>query len=258
MKQKLTACVVFIAAVLFTSVIAISFYTPTVPSVSTGGHALPDVNVPDNTVAPDDVNPSTSGGAVPAVDASRVISFNQFPDYPTGCESAALYILLRYYGVDVTMDDIVSALPKEPNPYIDGGVLYGGDPDRGFIGDPTDPFSYGVLNHPIAEAANKFLEGAEALVGLDAEDIESYCEGSAVIAWISMSPEIEPKITVWTDHKTGKDVTWVSGEHAVVVYASVDGGYMISDPRTGTKHFLSSEDFSIGFERYGGRIVYYP
>ena len=30
-----------------------------------------------------------------------VIEFCQYPDYPTGCESVSLYMLLNYYGVDV-------------------------------------------------------------------------------------------------------------------------------------------------------------
>ena len=36
-----------------------------------------------------------------------VMEYYQHPDYPTGCESVALYILLQYYGVDVTVDKII-------------------------------------------------------------------------------------------------------------------------------------------------------
>lgn len=38
---------------------------------------------------------------------------NQYPNYPTGCESVALTILLKYYGVSVTPDDVIEALQKE-------------------------------------------------------------------------------------------------------------------------------------------------
>ena len=31
---------------------------------------------------------------------------NQHPEYPTGCESIALYMLLQYYGTDVTKEEI--------------------------------------------------------------------------------------------------------------------------------------------------------
>ena len=45
-----------------------------------------------------------------------VSEYCQHPDYPTGCESAALYILLKYYNVNVTMEQIVNKLPKGPLP----------------------------------------------------------------------------------------------------------------------------------------------
>ena len=34
--------------------------------------------------------------------------YSQFPKYPTGCESVALYLLLKYNGVDVTVDGIIT------------------------------------------------------------------------------------------------------------------------------------------------------
>ena len=37
---------------------------------------------------------------------------NQYPNYPRGCETVALTILLNYYGIMVTPDDIISVLPK--------------------------------------------------------------------------------------------------------------------------------------------------
>ena len=46
-----------------------------------------------------------------------VKSICQFPSYPVGCELVTLYMLLKYYGVSVTIDDIVSKLKKGPKPY---------------------------------------------------------------------------------------------------------------------------------------------
>ena len=66
---------------------------------------------------------------------------NQHPDYPTGCESIALYMLLRYYGTEVTPAQIVEALPKGPVPYRKNGRDYGANPEREFVGNPRDPHS---------------------------------------------------------------------------------------------------------------------
>ena len=192
--------------------------------------------------------------------SEKIIAFNQNPGYPTGCESAALYILLHYYDVDVTMEQIVAALPKGPKPVeAEDGNRFGANPEREFVGDPTDWASYGVFNQPIAQTANRFLNGAIAADGLDSDGIEEILsEGIPLIVWISMTPEKEPKISNWYDYATGEVVTWLGGEHAVVFYGVADDGYKISDPRTGEKCILSFENFAIGLERYGGRAVYYP
>jgi len=58
-----------------------------------------------------------------------IAKINQYSQgYPTGCESAALTILLKYYGVNVSMSDVVNKLPKGKLPYYENGVKYGGNP----------------------------------------------------------------------------------------------------------------------------------
>ena len=60
-------------------------------------------------------------------------TFNQFPEYPTGCESVALYLLLNFYEVNVSVEDIVSNLKKGPLPYKNNGQVLGGNPEIEFI-----------------------------------------------------------------------------------------------------------------------------
>lgn len=153
-----------------------------------------------------------------------VIDYNQHPDYPTGCESASLYILLQYYGVDVTMEEIVEALPKGPTPYEVDGVLYGANPEREFVGDPRDLSSYGVFNEPIRETAEQFKSGAIAKSGATLEDIkEIIANGNPVEAWYTTN--IEGGIQYrreWIDYETGETVRWPAYEHAVVIYGFDD------------------------------------
>lgn len=42
----------------------------------------------------------------------NVPSINQYPNYPTGCESVALTILLRYYGINISPDNIIDNIKK--------------------------------------------------------------------------------------------------------------------------------------------------
>lgn len=77
-----------------------------------------------------------------------VIEFCQYPDYPTGCESVSLYMLLDYYGVDVTVDNIYDLLPMGTQPSDDEeGVRHGANPEREFVGDPRSDYSDHIRVH---------------------------------------------------------------------------------------------------------------
>lgn len=188
-----------------------------------------------------------------------VISFCQYPDYPTGCECVSLYILLNYFDVDADVDEIIDAVPKGPVPYGDGPVSYGANPEREFVGDPYSYKSYGVFEKPLAVAAESFKSGAVTMTGAGLEDVrEIIRSGSPVIAWCSIDEDKnDSAVTEWLDFETGETVSWLSGEHAVVIYGFSDEKLYISDPSTGTKREADAEKFMRGVEKYGGRILHY-
>jgi len=54
---------------------------------------------------------------------SNVKTINQYAiGYPTGCESVALTILLNYYGVDVSVKNVVDLLRKGDLPHSENGI----------------------------------------------------------------------------------------------------------------------------------------
>ena len=195
----------------------------------------------------------------PASVSLNVMKFSQYPDYPTGCESAALYILLKYYNTDVTMAQITEALPKGPVPYLYDGLYYGADPEREFVGEPTSAYSYGVFNDPVASTAEKFRKGVKTQDSVPLSDvIRLLDEGKPVIAWYTLHPDkpIEYKSS-WFDQKTGRLIVWPDGEHAVVVCGHDSENISFSDPETGTIKTVKQSDFQKYYDRLGGRIVYY-
>ncbi|MBR2284869.1 MAG: C39 family peptidase [Ruminococcus sp.] len=188
-----------------------------------------------------------------------VIEYDQHPDYPTGCESVALYMLLRYYGTSVTVEDIVEALPKGPLPYWSGGMMYGANPEREFVGDPRNDYSYGVFNKPLAQTAEKFRSGAITTTGASTDDIISLLDrGIPVLAWYTTKPDRGIQYLVsWSDYLTGETVNWPSGEHAIVVCGHDGTSLTYRDPNTGGSNTLTTAQFSITFDELGGRILYY-
>lgn len=189
-----------------------------------------------------------------------VMEYSQHPDYPTGCESAALYILLKYYNVNVTMEEIVNALPKGPTPYYSSdGKLYGANPETEFVGNPRSSYSYGVFNVPIANTAEKFKKGVSTKKGASLSEVTSLLDWHIpVIVWYSTKPYDGIYYSdSWYDYRTGELVRWPAGEHAVVVCGYSDSGITYSDPNTGSTRTIPRATFEKVFNQLGGRIVYY-
>ena len=188
-----------------------------------------------------------------------VIEFCQYPDYPTGCESVSLYMLLNYYGMDVTVDQIYDLLPMGDQPYDDEeGVRHGANPEREFVGDPRSEYSYGVFNRPIAQVAEQLMPGVKTKEGATLEDIKAILDtGNPVLAWYVSSPMRDIMYRwSWVD-ENGEMVHWPGGEHAVVICGYDDASITYRDPNAGTTVVIDDDTFLKSFDELGGRIVYY-
>ena len=183
---------------------------------------------------------------------------NQYPNYPTGCESVALTILLRYHGVSVTPDEVISLLPKGPVPYNKNGVVYGGNPELEFIGNPYSLNSYGVYEKPLAEVANKFKPGINIATGTSFEDILKIVgTGKPVVVWTSMGLAAPYLSTSWIYEPTGERIYWKANEHAVVLIGYTADRVIISDPIGGTMKYQSLTIFKERYNYYGKKALYY-
>lgn len=189
---------------------------------------------------------------------SNVPTISQYPNYPTGCESVALTLLLRYYGVDVSVDSIISNLSKWDLPYEENGILYGGNPETHFIGSPYNDYSYGVYNNPIADVANIFKEGVTVRTGMPFSEVLALVKSNRpVVVWTSMHLAIPFISNSWIYKPTGQTINWKANEHAVLLVGYNNNEVIISDPLTGTIRHQSKEAFESRYNYYGARAVYY-
>ena len=183
---------------------------------------------------------------------TNMLLINQYPNYPTGCESVALTMLLKYHGVKVTPDDIIKSLPKGRVPYTKNGVTYGGNPEVEFIGNPYSLHSYGVYEKPIAEVANKFKPGINIATGTNFEKVLKIVgTGKPVMVWTSMylaSPHIS---TSWIYEPTGERIYWKANEHAVVVIGYTPDKVITADPIGGQIKYQSLSIFKERYNYYG-------
>ena len=187
-----------------------------------------------------------------------VPTINQYPSYPTGCESVALTILLRYHGVNVSPADIISNLKKGDKPHVEEDIKYGGNPYIEFIGSPYDSDSFGVYNNPIAEVAEMYKQGVIVKSGLPFSEVLNLVKnGHPVIVWTSMNLAMPYISNSWTYKPTGEKISWKAQEHAVVVVGFNDNSVIISDPLRGQIRYQSRSTFESRYNYYGKMAVYY-
>ena len=188
-----------------------------------------------------------------------VMEYCQYPDYPTGCESVSLYMLLKYYDIDVTVDDIYDLLPMGLQPYDDEeGVRHGANPEYEFVGDPRSAMSYGVFHKPIAKVAQYFKPGVKAEQNASINDIKAILDtGNPVLAWYVSQPMRDIMYRwSWID-ENNTTVSWPGGEHAIVICGYDDTSLTYRDPNAGTTVVIDYDTFERNFSELGGRIVYY-
>lgn len=189
----------------------------------------------------------------------NVPTINQYSlGYPTGCESAALTVLLRYWGLNINMSSVVNRLPKGKLPYYENNVRYGGNPYIEFVGTPSTYSSYGVYEKPIIQVANSFKSGVIDGTGLSLNQVLGIVgEGRPVIVWVSMNMAVPYISTSWIYKPTGEKISWMANEHALVVVGYNKEQVIVSDSLTGSIRYYNKGVFESRYNTYGKRAVYY-
>ncbi|MCM1529368.1 MAG: C39 family peptidase [Alistipes sp.] len=188
-------------------------------------------------------------------------------DYPTGCELVSASMLLAYYGIEI-----------EPGELIDGGyvataefvkdtddpdIIYGGNPNYCYIGDPRDEGGFGCYSGAIADGMERLLDGKYfSAANLTGKSLDYICEfyldlGEPVMLWISlnMEPLQYRDGAEWTIKETGEKFRWLSNEHCVVLVGRDENYYYFNDPTNG-KNFPSERELTEKrFEEMGCQAV---
>lgn len=176
------------------------------------------------------------------VKIKNVPNIKQFPELPTGCEATALTMLLRYYGVNVTKQNVANKIPRVSLPYYKNKIRYGGDPNKGFIGSPYSASSYGVFEKPILKVLNEYMPNrAEDLTGKTLGELLEYVKaGKPVMIWATIDMQNIIYRQSWK-LVTGEVFRWPGKEHAVVI-TGYDNRYIyLNDPYTGTEKNINEK-----------------
>lgn len=185
-------------------------------------------------------------------------TYSQFPNYPNGCETIALYLMLKYYGVTVSPETLVNNLRKGDGVHWENNIRYGGDPEIEFVGDPRDQHGYGCYQKPIINLGSKYKSGMVDYTGHSLNQVlELVRSGKPVQVWVSINLKNTSVCADWIHKASGKKINWICNLHSVVIVGFDDNYIYVSDPYTGSIKKYGKSQFQKMYNLFGKRAIYF-
>lgn len=184
--------------------------------------------------------------------------------YPTGCELVSATMLLSYYGFEVEPLHLIDeGYLKAVDVERKNGKLYGGDPNKVFVGNPSKNTGFGCYSPALKKALEKFLEDDFFDVYLlDDMSLPDICSqyidlDEPVIIWatIDMKPTEKMENTTWIIDDSGTEFSWLSNEHCMVLVGYDSEYYYIHDPQRGAFTPYKKKDVEKRYDEIGRQAI---
>lgn len=180
----------------------------------------------------------------------------QRPEYPNGCEAVALNTLLRYYGYQISNEELI-------NGYLPVGPLATTNPKLAYLGNPAEELGgYGCWAPVIQKTAENYFQKqgitgmtAKDLTGTWAEKLYDYVkEGTPVQVWVTL--QMQESGWFKAGNVNGRDVYWPNKEHSVVLtgYDFERGIVEVNDPLEGKVEY-PIDAFERAYESMGKNAI---
>jgi len=163
----------------------------------------------------------------------------QLPDFPTGCESAAAVMAMRYLGITTTMDTFVDKrLDKTlgDTPFNVYNTPF--DPNETFGGNPRSTSGYGCYSPVIKNALDKILPGKGCYaVALSNVSLKNLCsqyidQDIPVVLWATINMAAPQNANSWVYN--GNTIQWIIPQHCLLLVGYDDDNYIFNDPGKST------------------------
>ena len=162
------------------------------------------------------------------------------------CESTSATMLLKYYGVNISLSDFIKKLPIKN--VIPGAS--GPDPNCAFALCAARS-GFGCFAPVIASTMNKFLGEKFRAVAVEGKEFKNLIEdhiknGRPVLIWTTINMCPKGMGTHWTINYVNKDAkmsigdsfVWPKHEHCMVLVGFNDDKYIVNDPYQESQAFV--------------------
>ena len=206
-----------------------------------------------------------SSGKVIAV-RFNVPAVNQCPKYPTGCEGAAATSLLNFYGYNVSLDEMIGAIPRE-NITVRNGKRYGPSIYEKFVGDPRGGYTsknpgYGAFAPVVTKSMNSVIKNhggnrtATNITGSSVTDLyRNLRNGYPQLVWATYNMNTPKTVNSWYINSTGKYFSYPRGTHVMVLRGYDANNVYVMDPYGGIYKTFSRSAFSSKYQLLGQQAI---
>lgn len=140
---------------------------------------------------------------------------NQLPDLPNGCEVTSLSMMLNYYGIRVTKNELANNI-QHVDSFTDNGK-YRGNPHQGFVGHMSIANAgWCVYNEPLYNVARKYTNRIQNITGSDfLRVLKLVSDGHPVLIITTTTFSPVTDMQVWDTNSGRVNVT--PSSHACVI-----------------------------------------
>ena len=185
---------------------------------------------------------------------------NQLPTYPNGCEAASAVMLLKFYGVDITLDEFISYLPKD-KVYTENGTRFGPNPALFYAGDPkSETGGWGcfdlVISKTIAQILNEKNSPFSPKIKSNKEPLINLAYNGPCLIWVTIDYKEATDVFTWFSYDKSETYTYPKNEHVVVLTGYDKDYYYINDPLKNEKNIkVKKEQLEKSYDSLGRQSV---
>ena len=181
---------------------------------------------------------------------------NQMPDLPNGCEVTSLSMLMNYYGIKVSKNELAETI-QHVDSFTDGGK-YRGNPHQGFVGHMTIANAgWCVYNEPLYNVARKYTSHIENITGRDfLRLLKLVSNGHPVMIITTTTFNKVNNMQTW-DTNTGK-VNVTPSSHACVItgYSKPKKVIYVNNPYGYKNQPVNWKNLQASYNQQGRQALY--
>lgn len=171
-----------------------------------------------------------------------------------GCEVTSLAMLLQYWGINVTKNELAAQIPRVPLLYDDGKS---GNPNMGFVGDMENGPGLGVYHGPIFYLANTNVNDQLRVQNLSNYPFSTILEkiNQGLPVWVITTTSFSPipEFQTWATPQGTVGITF--NMHSVVI-TGYDQEYIYLNDPYGTKNKkVDRINFISSWEQMGSQAI---